>query len=387
MADDAKRVCITGIGVVSSYGRTPEALWEGLTSGVSAVAPITSFDASGLECRIAAELRGYAPRDDMDPQAAAAMDRRSLFAADAAIQALIQSALPINAETVSQIGVAVGTEMPEASVATAAHVARTISAAGPVMHLSNGATGGLMAIGEAAEWIRREECAIAVAGGAEAPITFEGLRHFDGLGMLTHDNDDAPHAVRPYDASRGGFALGEGAAMVVLEDEDVAVRRGANILAYIDGYGATFNRAPVVLPAANELDTGRAMQKALIKWDLTLQGEIDVIFGTAGGGGIDAIEGKAIRRVWGPNTDKLWVTAIKGAIGHTLGASGPMSLVAAIFCLQAGLIPPTLGLTQQDPECGELEIVTEAVRRLHGTKIMVNAFGLGHNASVIVSRP
>jgi 3-oxoacyl-[acyl-carrier-protein] synthase II len=386
-SDSAKRVCITGVGVVSPFGRTAEALWAGLCGGVSAIAPITSFDASELECRIAAEAPDYAPREDMDPDAAARMDRRSLFAADAAIQALIQSAVPITSETVTQIGVAIGTEMPEHAVTTAASVARTISAAGPVMHISNGAAGGLMAIGEAAEWIRREECAIAVAGGAEAPVTADSVRHFDELKMLTRNNADPAHAMRPFDAARDGFALSEGAAMVVLEDEDVAVRRGAHILAYLDGYGATFNRAPVAHGAANEIDTGRAMQKALIKWDLTLQGEIDVIFASAGGNMLDAIEGKAIRRVWGPNTDRLWLTSIKGALGHTLGASGAMSLVAAIFSLQAGLIPPTLNLDRQDTECGELEIVTEAVRRLHGTKAMVNAFGLGHAASIIVSRP
>ena len=387
MTDDAKRVCITGIGAVSAFGGTAEALWSGVSGGVSAVAPITLFDAAGLACRVAAEAKNYHAREDMDEAAAASMDRRMLFAADAAIQALIQSDLPINAETVSQIGVAVGAEMPERASTTAATVARTIGAAGPVMHLANGAASGLMAIGEAAEWIRREECAIAVAGGAEAPITAETLAHFDALGMLTHNNDDPQHAMRPFDVGRDGFALGEGAAMVVLEDEDVAVRRGANILAYVDGYGATFNRSSVLVAAANELDAGRAMQKALIKWDLTLQGEIDVIFASAGGGGLDAIEGKAIRRVWGPNTDKLWVTTIKPAIGHTLGASGAMSLVAAIFSLQAGLIPPAANLEHADPECGELEVVTESVRRLHGTKAIVNAFGLGHNASVIISRP
>jgi 3-oxoacyl-[acyl-carrier-protein] synthase II len=175
--------------------------------------------------------------------------------------------------------------------------------------------------------------------------------------------------------------------MVVLEDEDTAVRRGAHILAYLDGYGATFNRSPVAHAAANVIDTARAMQSALIKWDLTLQGEIDVIFGSAGGGPLDAIEGQAIRRVWGPNTDKLWVTAMKGTIGHTLGASGPLSLLAAIYCLQSGLIPPTANLEQQAADCGQLEIVAGDVRRLHGTKAMVNAFGLGHNASLILSRP
>jgi 3-oxoacyl-[acyl-carrier-protein] synthase II len=387
MADEAKRVCITGVGAVSPFGRTADALWAGVSGEGSAIAPITAFDAAGLRCRIAGQVRDYAARDDMDADAAAAMDRRALFASDAAIQALIQAAVPITAETVTQIGVAVASEMPEQSVATAAMLARTIGAAGPVLQLSAGATGGLMAIGEAAEWIRREECAIAVAGGAEAPVNFDDVRHFDDLGMLTKSNDSPAGAIRPYDVRRDGFALSDGAAMVVLEDEDVAVRRGAHILAYVDGYGATFNRAPVVQAKANELDTARAMQKALIKWDLTLQGEIDVIFGSAGGGALDAIEGKAIRRVWGPNTDKLWVTAIKGALGHTLGASGPMNMIAAIFCLQAGLIPPTRNLEEQDPECGQLEIVTGAVRRLHGSKAMVNAFGLGHAASVILSRP
>lgn len=384
---EAKRVCITGIGAVSAFGRTAAELWAGLRTGASAVAPIEAFDASGLGCRIAAEARGYAPREDIDPEAAAAMDRRQLMAADAAIQALIEAAVPIAAETVTQIGVAVGTEMPEGSVASAAYVARTVSAAGPVLHVSNGAAGGLTAIGEAAEWIRREECAVAVAGGAEAPVTRETVSHFDGLRMLTRHNDDPPRAVRPYDASRDGFALGEGAAMVVLEDEEQAVRRGAHIYAYLDGYGATFSRSPVAHPAANAADAGRAMQAALMKWDLTLQGEIGVIFGTGGGGALDAIEGQAVRRIWGPNTDKLWVTSIKGTIGHALGASGALSLVAAVYCLQSGLMPPTANLEEQDPACGGLEIVTGDVRRFHGTKAMVNAFGLGHNASVVVSRP
>ncbi|HXK34570.1 MAG TPA: beta-ketoacyl-[acyl-carrier-protein] synthase II, partial [Dehalococcoidia bacterium] len=191
---------------------------------------------------------------------------------------------------------------------------------------------------------------------------------------------------RPYDSARDGFALGEGAAFVVMEDEDVAVRRGAHILAYVDGYGSTFSRSAVVQPRANEFDAGRAMQKALIKWDLTLQGEVDVIFGTGGGGALDVVEAKAIDRVWGPNKDRLWLTSIKGSVGHTLGASGAMSLVAAVYCLQAGLIPPTLGLRELDPQCAGIDVVTGDVRRLRGTKAMVNAFGLGHHASVIISR-
>jgi 3-oxoacyl-[acyl-carrier-protein] synthase II len=385
---EPKRVCITGIGAVSPFGRGVEPFWSAIAVGRSALAPVASFDASSLRCRIAGEVRDYAPRDDIDAEAAAAMDRRSLFAADAAVQALIQSEIPISADTVSQIGVAVGTELLDAGATTpAADVARTCSAAGPVTQLSNGAAGGLMAIGEAAEWIRREDCSVAVAGGAEAPVTLAALRHFDGLGMLTQRNDDPARAVRPYDVSRDGFALSEGAAMVVLEDEDLAVRRAATILGYVDGYGTTFNRAAVAHAAANPLDVGRAMQAALMKWDLTLQGEVDVIFGTAGGGALDAVEGQAIRRVWGPNIDRLWVTAIKGTLGNTLGASGAFALVAALYCLQSGLIPPTANLDEQDPDCGALEVVTGDVRRLHGARAMINAFGLGHNASVIVSRP
>lgn len=384
---EPKRVCITGVGAVSAFGRGGGAFWSGVSAGRSAVAPIASFDASALACRVAAEVRDYTPREDMDPEAAAALDRRSLFAADAAIQALIQSDIPITAETVTQIGVAVGSELPEGAMSTAANVARTISAAGPVTHLSNGAAGGLMAIGEAAEWIRHEACSVAVAGGAEAPITPETLRHFGERGMLTANNDDPQHAMRPFDAKRDGFALGEGAAMLVLEEEDLAVRRGAFILGYVDGYGTSFNRAPVAHPAANPLDVGRAMQAALIRWDLILQGEVDLIFASAGGGALDAVEGQAIRRIWGPNADKLWVTSIKSALGHTLGASGAFSALAAVYCLQAGLIPPTANLDEQDPECGQLEIVIGDVRRLHGTRAMVNSVGLGHNASVIFTRP
>jgi 3-oxoacyl-[acyl-carrier-protein] synthase II len=384
---EPKRVCITGIGAVSPFGRGAEALWAGLCAGRPAMAPIASFDASSLPCRIAGEVRDYTAREDMDAEAAAAMDRRSLFAADAAIQALVQSELPITSETVAQIGVAVGSELPGSAATPAANVARTVSAAGPVSQLSNGAPGGLMAIGEAAEWVRREDCSIAVAGGTEAPVTAEAIAGFAAQGWMTARNDEPERAVRPYDARRDGFALSEGAAMVVLEDEDVAVRRGAHILAYVDGYGATFSRAAVAHAAPNAYDAGRAMQAALLKWDVTLQAEIDVIFGTAGGGAVDAVEVQAIRRVWGPNADRLWLTAIKGTLGNTLGASGAFALVAAVYCLQSGLMPPTANLEDVDPECAGVDVVTGEVRRLHGTKALVNAFGMGHNASVIVSRP
>jgi 3-oxoacyl-[acyl-carrier-protein] synthase II len=384
---EPKRVAITGIGCVSPFGRDVASFWAGLQAGAGAVAPISSFDASSLACRIAAEVRDYVPRDDMDAKAAATMDRRSLFAADAAIQALIQADLPINAETVAQIGVAMACELPGGAATVAANVARTVSAAGPVTQLANGAAGGLMAIGEGAEWIRREECSIVVCGGAETPIDPATISHFDTLGMLTHRNDDPARAARPWDRDRDGFALAEGAAVLVLEDEDVAVRRAAGILGYIDGYGTTFSRAPVAHPAANPYDAGRAMQAALIKWDLVLQSEIDVIFASAAGGTIDAVEGQAIKRVWGPNADRLWITSIKGTLGHALGASGAFSALAAVYCLQSGLIPPTANLGQQDPECGDLEVVTEEVRRLHGTRALINAFGLGHNATLIVTRP
>jgi 3-oxoacyl-[acyl-carrier-protein] synthase II len=382
---DPKRVCITGLGAVSPLGRSATDLWRGLLAGRSAVAPIAAFDASDLACRVAAEVPDYAPREDMAPDAVAAMDRRALFASDAAIQALTEADVPINAETVAQIGVAAGSELPPGATTPAAFVARTISAAGPVSHLANAAASGLMAIGEAAEWIRREGCSIAVAGGAEAPITRESLAHFERFG-LTHNNAEPAAAVRPYDAARDGFALAEGAAMVVLEAEDVAIRRGAHILAYLDGYGATFSRAPVAQPAPNALDAGRAIQAALLRWDITLQGEIDVIFGCAGGGTIDAIEGQAVRRVWGPNTDRLMVTAIKGTLGHTLGASGAFGVIAAVFALQAGLVPPTPNLERQDDACGQLEVVTGEPRGIHASKALVDAFGFGHNASIIVSR-
>lgn len=383
---EAKRVCVTGVGAVSAYGRDAGAFWSGMLAGRSALGPITSFDASSSPVRLAGEARDYTPRDDMDPAAAAAMDRRALLAADAAIQAITHAGVPITGDSVAQIGVIAGTELPEGYATTATMVARTISAAGPVCQLSNGAAGGLMAIGEAAEWIRREECSIVVAGGAEAPVTADAIAHYDAAGMLTHSGDPA-RAIRPYDAARDGFALSEGAAMLVIEDEEVAIRRGAFILAYVDGYGSTFSRSPVAHPAPNQYDAGRAMQAALLKWEVTLQGEIDVIFGTAGGGAIDVIEAQAIRRIWGPNADKLWVTAIKGALGHTLGASGAFNAMAAIYCLQAGMIPPTINLETLDPACGELEVLRDEARRLHGGKALVNAFGIGHNASVIFSRP
>jgi 3-oxoacyl-(acyl-carrier-protein) synthase len=173
------------------------------------------------------------------------MDRRALFAADAAIQALLQSDVPLSAGSTQAVGVALGCELPgEGMVPTAYHLARTVGAGGPVAHIQAGAASGLMAIGEAAEWIRREDCAVAVAGGAETPVEPRWIEHYDQAGMLTHRNEGAT-AIRPYDAARDGIALSEGATMLVLEDEALAVTRGANILGYVEGYGASFNRAPV----------------------------------------------------------------------------------------------------------------------------------------------
>jgi 3-oxoacyl-[acyl-carrier-protein] synthase II len=379
---ESQRVCVTGVGVVSPFGRGADAFWKGLLAGKSAAATITLFDAAALGTRIAAEVWDYAPPAGLAADAVTALDRRSLFAVDAAMQALMEAGVAVGDELSPHVAVVAGAELPERWLTTAQDVARAIGAGGPVSHVANAAAAGLTAIGEAAEWVRRGECAIAVAGGAEAPITPEVIAHFGEKGWLSRRNDDPAGASRPWDVDRDGFVLGEGAAFVVLAREDAAEERGAAVLAHIDGYGATFNRAPVVRPAANKDDIARAMRTAMTRAGAR-PNEIGGVFCSASGGRLDAIEAQAIRDVWGGDSD-AWCTAIKGTVGHALGALGAMGVVAAMFALRDGVIPPTANFGRVDPECGGVQVVAGATRELRGSRVMVNAFGMGHNASVVV---
>jgi 3-oxoacyl-[acyl-carrier-protein] synthase II len=365
---DARGVVITGIGVVSAFGRGIDPLWDALLRGLAA--PVERQ--GGVRV---APIGGHAPPPNLDAEAARRLGRCSLFAADAAIQAVEDARLPFTAQTAPVIGLSFGSEHgdPESSPgAPAAAVARILGIAGPVIALA-GPSAGALAIGEAYEMVRRGATPVVVAGGSEGLLS----ERLAGLEI-------ASNAARPFDKDRDGVIPGEGSAAVVVEAEEIARERGARVYARLIGYGAAFSRATVISPAMNYIDAARALQAALLRGDL-FQGEIDCLFASAAGSVEgDAIEAKALAELWGPNVDRLTITSAHGALGHTLGAAGAISLAIALKSMQSETVPATVGLTQPDHAFSKLDIVTGEARPYRFSTAAVNCFSAGTNVSLIV---
>jgi 3-oxoacyl-[acyl-carrier-protein] synthase II len=303
-----RRVVITSLGVVHALGATSGDIWEAMAEGRSGVRPITRFDASGFDTRIASEVD--LERDErFRPDYWDTLDRRAQFAVSSALTAVQRGGLSLTPQNRGQVAVVIASERPEeetllegarhleagdvaaAAEALAPHalphapaerVAAMLGTTGPVMQIENRSAGGLNAIVEAAELIKRGDALIALAGGAEAPITPLTLAAFQGTGALTTGNDDPAAASRPLDTARDGFVLAEGAAIFVLEALEVAVARGATILAEIEGAGATFSPGEGGHPGADSTQIGQAIQLALVNSG-RIQSEVDVLMLHAAG--------------------------------------------------------------------------------------------------------
>jgi 3-oxoacyl-[acyl-carrier-protein] synthase II len=371
VSDQAKRVFIAGLGVVSPVGRTA-AFWDALLKGEGV--PL-GRDGGYSVSRIV----DYRPPANLDAEAAAYLGRCSLFAADAAIQAVEDARLPFTAQTAPLIGVSFGSELGElekqVAGAPAASVARILGIAGPLLsHV--GPASGLLAIAEAAEMVRRGEAPVVVAGGADAlpPLDIAGRPR----PTLSRG------AGRPFDAARDGVVLGEGAAAVVLEDAELAQDRGVRVYGEVLGHGNAFSRATVMKPGPNFVDAARSMRAALLRAE-AFQGEVEVLLASASGDPEgDAIEARALKDLWGPNVDRLTILAIQGLIGDAMAASGPLSLVAALSSMNEAIVPPTVGLSEVDPDFRQLDIVTGKARQFRWGTGMVNAFGPGANVSLVI---
>jgi 3-oxoacyl-[acyl-carrier-protein] synthase II len=416
-SDDAPRprVVITGVGVVHALGRTTGAIWEAMAEGRSAVRPITRFDASRFATRIAAEVPDA---DTPDRRFAEAfwdrLDRRSRFAAGAALSALQGAGLSLTPQNRGQVAVVLASERPSEEVllegarrleagdvdgaaevlaaharphAPSEHVAAMLGVTGPVLQVENRAVGGLNAIIEAASMIRRGGALVALAGGAEAPVTPLTLAAFQGAGALSRRNDDPEAASRPLDVDRDGFVLAEGAAVVVLEALPVAVARGATILAEIEGEGVTFSAGESGVPAMDATQIGNAIQLALITSG-RIQSEIDVLAlhaaGTVEG---DRTEALGVRRIFGAATrHHMYTPALKSHLGHTLGASGPLTLAMLLEAMRRQEIPWTRNLEREDPEV-DLDANPKGVRADTLRVAIVNATGWAHNAALAIAHP
>jgi 3-oxoacyl-[acyl-carrier-protein] synthase II len=405
------RVVITGMGCLSPLGLTVQESWEAAVAGRSGAGPITLFDASDHETRIAAEVKGFDPSERLGRKEARRMDRYTQFAVAATQEALADSGLAVSEANRDRIGVFIGTGvgglgtlLTEAEVyrargarrvspflvpmmlpdAAGGQVAITFGMRGPNLGVSSACATGSNTLGEAAEVIRRGAADVMIAGGAEAAIVAVVLAGFNSMGAMSTRNDAPTRASRPFDKDRDGFLAGEGAAVLVLESEAHALARGARLHGEVLGYGITNDAYHVSAPLENGAGAVTCMQLALQDAGL---GPRDIDYLNAHGTSTplnDKSETAAVKTVFGEAAYDLPISSTKSMTGHLLGAAGAME---AIFCLKAlagSLLPPTINYETPDPDC-DLDYVPNQARPKAIRRAMSNSFGFGgHNACVIL---
>jgi 3-oxoacyl-[acyl-carrier-protein] synthase II len=405
------RIVVTGMGAVSPLGLDIPTLWEALKSGKSGAGRITLFDAEPFETKIAAEVKGFNPTDFIEHREARRMDRYTQFATVASMQAVKQSKLDCEKEG-TDVGVIIGSGIGgittlSAQMATlaekgprrispllvpmmiadaaAGHVSIMLGAKGMNFCTTSACSSGADAVGEACEIIKRGDVQVMIAGGAEAPITPISIAGFNAAGALSVRNDAPQKASRPFDAQRDGFVMGEGAAVLVLESLDHALKRNANILAELAAYGATSDAFHITQPAQDGGGGAQAMLMALRKAGLTPR-DIDYINAHGTSTSLnDKCETMAIKAVFGEDAHRIPVSSTKSMMGHLIGAAGAIEAIVCILAMQHGMVPPTINLEHPDPDC-DLDYVPNVAREKRVRAAMSNSFGFGGHNSVLLFR-
>src|SRR5690242_15799697 len=397
------RVVVTGMGLITSLGHDLATNWEALTQGKSGVGEITAYDTSNFRVHIAAEVKDFDPSPYMDRKEARRNDPYEQMAIATTKQAIDQANLQITDENADEVGVYIGSGI--GGLVTLHDQFRVLHDKGPdrispffinmmiidgapgIVSILTGARGPNWAavsacatsgntIGEAWETIRRGDAKAMIAGGAEKAVGPISMAAFDNMHALSRRNDDPQGASRPFDATRDGFVMGEGAATLILEDLEFAKARGAPILAEMVGYAATGDAYHVTEPAPGGSGLVRAMRRALEKSGLRLD-QVDYInaHGTSTPYN-DRTETQAIKTCFGEHASRLAISSSKSMIGHTMGAAGAVEAVISIMATLTGIIPPTINLHQRDPEC-DLDYVPNEARRSTVNIAMSNSMGFG----------
>ncbi len=406
-----RRVVITGLGVITPLGNTVEEFWQSLVQGKSGIGPITLFDASEYPVRFAGEVKNFDPLVYLDKREARRMDRYAQFALAAAKQAVADAGLMITEAIADRVGVCLGSGIGGVQTWEDQHrtllergpervspffipmmicdiaaglISITFNARGPNLCLATACATGNHSIGEAYEHIRLGNADVMIAGGSEAGVCPTSVAGFSAMKALSTRNEEPQKASRPFDAERDGFVLGEGAGVVVLEERDFALRRGARIYAELVGYGLTADAHHITQPAPCGAGAARSMQMALQRAGLQPE-EVDYInaHGTSTPAG-DVAETQAIKQVFKDHAYRLAISSTKSMTGHLLGAAGGVEFVATVLTIVHHLIPPTINLEHPDPEC-DLDYVPNQARQARVRVALSNAFGFGgHNSTLIV---
>lgn len=404
------RVVVTGLGLITALGHNLASSWENLCLGRSGVGEITSFDTGQYRVHIGAEISDFDPSPYMSAKDIRRSDPYEHLAVAATRQALTHAELKITQANAHDVGVCVGSSI--GGIVTMHEQFRIFHEKGPQyispfcinMTIPDGATGiisiltgakgpiwatvsacatGANAIGQAWDTIRQGNARAMIAGGAEKAIVPICVAAFDNIHSLSRRNCHPERASRPFDATRDGFVLGEGAGMLILEDLEFAQARGARILAELVGYASVAEAYHVTSLARDAEGLTTAMRKALRKAKL-LPKQVDYI--SAHGTSTpcnDATETRAIKQCFGEHAGRLSISSNKSMIGHTLGAAGAINAVTSIMTIITGIIPPTINLHSSDPEC-DLDYVPNEARRANVNVAMSNSMGFGgHNACLV----
>ena len=407
----SRRVVVTGLGLVSPVGIGVEESWSALVAGKSGVGPITLFDASTFPTRIAGEVKGFDPSKFMDRKEVRRNDRFIHFALAAADMAVKDSGLDMSKEDAERVGCIVGAGIGGLGTMEEEHrtfLAKGVRKIGPffipalIINLAPGqislkygmkgpnfspvsacATGN-HSIGDAMIYIERGMADVMVTGGCEASITELGIGGFCAARALSERNDAPEKASRPFDKGRDGFVAGEGSGILILEEYEHARRRGAKIYAEVVGYGATADAYHITSPAPEGEGGQRAMRMALRDASIAPEqvGYVNT-HGTSTPAG-DVAECQAINKVFGEHARKgLMVSSTKSMTGHLLGAAGGLEAVVTVLAIQNGVLPPTINVEEQDPEC-KLDVIPNEARQRRVDFAMSNSFGFGGTNAVVL---
>ena len=408
-----RRVVVTGVGLVCALGIGTDETWKNLLSGQSGVGPITLFDATGFDCRIAGEVKNFDPFRWIEKKELKKMGRFIQIALAGADAAVTMAKWKPEQSDLDEVGVYISSGIggfdiierehwklvqggpgkispffiPSAIVNLASgHVSIRYGARGPNSATATACSASAHAIGDSFKIIERGAAEMMICGGTEATITPMGVGGFASMKALSTRNDDPSHASRPFDAQRDGFVVGEGAGIVILESLEHAQKRGAEILAEIVGYGMSGDAYHITQPAENGDGAYRVM-KAAMK-DAKLQPE-DIGYVNAHGTSTpigDAIETRALKRVFGDRAKQVPVSSTKSMTGHLLGGAGGLEAGISVLALRDQILPPTINQETPDPDC-DLDYIPNVARKASVEYALSNSFGFGGtNAALIFKR-
>ncbi|HEU0054116.1 MAG TPA: beta-ketoacyl-ACP synthase II [Longimicrobium sp.] len=414
----SRRVVITGVGMVTPLGNTAAETWENVAAGKSGTGPLTRFELEGLpaEVRVAAEVKGFSPEPVLERRDARRMDtfiQYALVAADEALRSAgLEGLKPLPAELAEKTGTIIGSGM--GGIGTIMETGELIAARGPgrvspffipasIINLSPGQvamrTGAMgpsyspvsacassnHAIGEAFHAIQRGDADLMITGGTEATITPISFAGFAAARALASDWETPETASRPFDRKRSGFVHAEGGAILLLEELEHAKKRGAPILAEVIGFGMSADAYHVTAPPEDGGGAARAMRRALETAGIAHDTVTYVnAHGTATPVG-DVAETRALRTVFGPHADRLAISSTKSMLGHALGGSASIEAGLSALAIRHGVIPPTINLTDPDPEC-DLDYVPNTAREAALDVVLSNSFGFGGMNTTLVLR-